>query len=113
MGMDAASSDDEIMMAEYSRKRRDYLLKLHDIFKFADLSGDGTISEEEFDSLMESPEMLQYLQLLGLEVHESVALFELLDDGDGCVTYEEFVAGASRLKGQARSLDLMSLQRDI
>lgn len=36
----------------------------------------------------------------------------MLDDGDGQITYEEFIIGVSRLKGQARAVDLIAKHFD-
>lgn len=41
-----------------------------------------------------------------------MAIFHLLADGDGEITYDEFITGVSRLKGQARAVDLIALQID-
>merc|ERR1712232_10632 len=42
-----------------------------------------------------------------------VSLFNLLDDGDGAVTQEEFLNGVMRLKGHARSLDIILITKDL
>jgi len=54
-----------------------------------------------------------YLTTLELDAHETKNLFNMLDDGDGEVTAEEFVAGAIRLKGVARSQDVVSIMHDF
>merc|ERR1712167_517053 len=61
---------------------------------------------------MRDPRVLAYFQILELEIHEGVQLFELLDNGDGVVSSEDFVAGVNRLKGQARAVDVISMMRD-
>lgn len=53
-----------------------------------------------------------FLNTLELDVAESKRLFDLLDDGGGNVHVEDFVQGAMRLKGQARSLDVITIMRD-
>ena len=37
--------------------------------------------------------------------------FTLLDDGDGLITHAEFVAGIPKMKGHARGIDLLGMQR--
>ena len=51
--------------------------------------------------------------MLDLEVHEVVSLFNLLDDGDGLITHDEFLNGVMRLKGHARSLDIIAISKDM
>merc|ERR1719506_1759781 len=58
------------------------------------------------------PAVRHYLSHLDLEVHDAEGLFDLLDDGDGEVTLSEFVSGITRMKGSARSADMVSLMCD-
>merc|ERR1712046_405026 len=67
----------------------------------------------EFERVMSQTDVQHYLSSLDLEIHEYQLLFDLLDDGDGVITYDEFIEGLSRLKGQARTLDLVALQLDL
>ena len=46
------------------------------------------------------------------DVHESTALFHILDDGDGGVTLDEFIDGMVRCKGPARAIDQASVRRN-
>lgn len=78
-----------------------------------DTSGDGVITEEELQEIFEDPKAKAYLQGLDLEVHEGLSLFHMLDDGDGSITYEEFINGILRFKGQARSIDLIATHLDL
>ena len=48
-----------------------------------------------------------------MDVHESEALFRLLDDGDGCVTLDEFINGILRCKGAARAIDQLALHAEV
>merc|ERR1712151_1199308 len=111
--MDTANDDAEMMLTERTRKRRQYLVKLGNGFKAVDKSGDGVITEEEFRIIVQDPVMKAYMQALELEPYEGDALFQMLDNGDGEVTYDEFIEGVSRLKGQARSLDMLATQNEI
>merc|ERR1712050_825969 len=79
----------------------------------ADKDGSGEITIEELESIIEIPKVRSWLQVLGLEFHETQSLFHLLDDGDGLITAEEFVKGVGILKGQSRSIDVVKIQREI
>eukprot|EP00931_Biecheleriopsis_adriatica_P081968 TRINITY_DN55338_c0_g1_i1.p1 TRINITY_DN55338_c0_g1~~TRINITY_DN55338_c0_g1_i1.p1 ORF type:complete len:301 (-),score=57.65 TRINITY_DN55338_c0_g1_i1:208-1089(-) len=111
--MDAASRDANMMTVEQEIKRTSDLNHLADLFNAADSSGDGELSSEEFNQFLKNPKVVAAFGSLELDLHEGIAMFHLLDNGDGIVTFEEFVQGVSRLKGQARSLDVVALQVEM
>lgn len=96
-----------------AKKKQFFLTKLEQGFKAVDRSGDGMISEDEFNHMLLDSEFQHHMHALELEPHEGTALFQMLDDGDGQVGFDEFIKGVSRLKGQAKSLDVISIQKDI
>merc|ERR1711920_605943 len=87
--------------------------KLHMFFEEADKDGSGSLSIDELASIIEIPKVRSWLQVLGLEFHETQSLFHLLDDGDGLITVDEFVRGVGILKGQSRSIDVVRIQREV
>ena len=40
-------------------------------------------------------------------------IFNLIDNGDGSVTYDEFVQGICRLKGHAREIDVIAILHHV
>lgn len=47
---------------------------------------------------------------MGLELHDTARLFNLIDDGgSGDVSIDEFLDGCLRLKSQAKSIDMHSV----
>merc|ERR1712048_512646 len=46
---------------------------------------------------------------MDIDTDELEDLFNHIDDGDGNISSEEFVAGVMKMKGQARSADLIGL----
>jgi len=107
--LQVAANDTDMMIEERMREKAEYGQKLEELFKEADQSGDGTISRDEFEVLLDNPRVKTYMGILGLDIHETSSLFRLLDDGDGAITYEEFVSGVLRMKGQARSQDVVAI----
>merc|ERR1712060_956989 len=75
----------------------------------ADETGDGMIDIDEFERVMSFASMKNYLSILELDVDETRNMFNLLDDGDGQISFEEFVKGVMRLKGGARSQDVIAV----
>ncbi|CAK0824817.1 unnamed protein product [Prorocentrum cordatum] len=78
--------------------------------------GDGcrrlweTVNKDEIAEFCNDDRVHYYLTALGLDVHDTERLFELLDENrDGELDVDEFLAGCLRLKGMARSIDVYSL----
>jgi len=106
----AAAQDADMMVEETLQKKKAYANKLNELFRVFDTTGDGTISLEEFESLLERKQVLGYLSLLELEVHEVMSLFRLLDvNRDGVISHQEFTRGIMLMRGQARSMDVIRL----
>lgn len=108
-----ASADMEEMIHEKMRDKAAFAQKLLDFFMAADISGDGYLTVEEFDAILQDERVKAYLSILELDTFQTRQLFEMLDDGDQKVSMEEFVKGALRLKGQARSRDVVAMMHDF
>mmetsp|Transcript_71378 Transcript_71378/g.185325 ORF Transcript_71378/g.185325 Transcript_71378/m.185325 type:complete len:540 (-) Transcript_71378:105-1724(-) len=107
-----AANDADMMIREKAREKKAYAAKLLEFFHAADTSGDGKITFLEFEEFLADPRVVTYLATLELDASETENLFSMLDDGDGSVTAEEFVEGAVRLKGVARSQDVVAMMHD-
>eukprot|EP00408_Alexandrium_pacificum_P042070 CAMPEP_0171260668 /NCGR_PEP_ID=MMETSP0790-20130122/55574_1 /TAXON_ID=2925 /ORGANISM="Alexandrium catenella, Strain OF101" /LENGTH=295 /DNA_ID=CAMNT_0011729005 /DNA_START=9 /DNA_END=895 /DNA_ORIENTATION=- len=101
-----ASSDDEVMMMQKQRMQRSNSKKLKDVFHELDDSGDGFVSWDEFELLLQDDLMRQFLATLELEVGDLEELFRLLDSGEGQVDCQEFIKGINSIRGQAKNIDL-------
>lgn len=110
--LDMAANDAEMMVQELLDQKRAYSERLGELFYAADTSGDGVISLEEFENVIMNPKVMGFLTMLELEISEVKALFHMLDDGDGSIDYQEFLDGVIRLKGQARSMDVIAVMAD-
>lgn len=108
-----AGDDEQILLkqqaVEIARTRR----KMEQVFRAADSSGDGVVSMEEFKNMLKDERIRLWLKQLQLEHHDLVELFELIDDGDGLVSWPEFLHGAMRIKGIAKSSDLFRLETKL
>jgi len=108
-----AHSDDEVMVMQKRRSSQIFVEKLRLLFIELDDSGDGFVSWEEFDAVISTDRVTEYLSALDLEVGEVHELFKMLDHGDGQISFDEFLEGVKRLKGEAKSMDLVKLQADV
>lgn len=85
------------------------------VFAEADDSGDGFVSWEEFKDIIGDKRLTMQLSALDFDANVCEGLFALLDDGDGKISFEEFIKGVKRLKGPAKSIDvvMMSNQQNL
>jgi len=104
-----AAADTESMIADKIATNEKTAQALLDFFVAADSSGDGCLTWGEFEDALQSEHVEAYLANLELDVTQSRRLFEMLDDGDQKVSAEEFVRGALRLRGTARSQDVVEV----
>jgi len=103
-----ATTDDLIMLNAKKRAMKDHAKKMSKLFQHADRDGNGSLDRREFDKEMGDPVVRKWLSSMGLEVDDVDTLFQTLNGGDGKVSPMELVAGAGRLKGNARSIDLLT-----
>jgi len=110
--LQSASSDAEMVVAEKMSEMKAVTVKLSEMFRMADESGDGYLSAEELHVIMERPEVSSYLGELDLETSDTELLFQVLDEGDGLVPYNRFVNGLLRLKGFSHAQETIHIMRD-
>merc|ERR1712083_620830 len=67
------------------------------------------IDWNEFRELLEDDLLRTWASTMDIDTDELEELFNHIDDGDGNISSEEFVAGVMKMKGQARSADLIGL----
>jgi len=110
VAIQSAQSDREEVISEELHSKKSTCSQLKTIFEDADTDGSGTITIEEFECHLRDRRVRAHLASLGLEVDKAQGLFRLLDmDDSGSIGLEEFVIGCMRLKGGAKSIDLVTL----
>jgi len=83
------------------------------IFDEADANGSGTINWHEFKAYLENPRVQAYLGTKQLNAFDARLFFDVLKDGrTDELDLEAFVVGCQRLKGQARSVDLLAVLKE-
>jgi len=104
-----ASLDAESMVREKIKDTANFRTKLHAMFMAADVSGDGRLTEDELNEFLGHEEVKVLFGKLGVDASDSRLLFKLLDTGNGCISRTAFMQGIQRLKGEAKSMDLIPL----
>jgi len=110
--MAAAANDDGLMVELEMAAKKQYTEKLRCLFELIDTSGDGKLSLAEFKEVVDKPEGKALLNLLDVQMSDATRLFCILDDGDGAVTFDEFLNGLFYVKGHARSMDVIAIMHD-
>lgn len=105
-----SQTDKEIMIRETERNiQRNARHMLH-LFEQADLDEDGIVSYGDFRRLVRDPKMSTFMSALGLEVRDAEEAFLLLDsNGNGELNINTLMDGFTRLKGSARSIDIVQM----
>merc|ERR1712039_54874 len=110
MGTSMVASTDAILQTAHAkRKSRQYELEIQGILDFIDIDTSGTCDLAEFEKALRKPILRHKLAAMDLEAGDARILFELLDNGDGHLSYGELAKGVSRLRGRARSIDVALL----
>ena len=102
--MKVAAADQEVALQQRQMAAEAYTKKLEAFFKRLDKSGDGILTWTEFSAVLNSPKLQNWLATLELESHDLVNLFNMIDDGDGEISLQEFLYGARHLHGSATSI---------
>merc|ERR1712137_819915 len=105
----AASSDDELMVMQKKRAQKKHEKEMMRLFDQANVSSEAGIQRSEFQDLLQDDTVRVWLAAQDVEVGDGTLLFDLMDDGDKKLTPKELVKGVARLRGPARSLDVIGL----
>jgi len=95
------------------KEKESMAASLEKIFKEGDTSKDGAISKDEFHQMLANEQVVICLAKLEIEVDEAVALFGVLCADDGEADYEEFINGALKMNGAAKTVDTLQILHHV
>eukprot|EP00929_Paragymnodinium_shiwhaense_P055256 TRINITY_DN27696_c0_g1_i2.p1 TRINITY_DN27696_c0_g1~~TRINITY_DN27696_c0_g1_i2.p1 ORF type:complete len:378 (+),score=65.28 TRINITY_DN27696_c0_g1_i2:183-1316(+) len=102
--------DDDVMVMHKERQIALHASRMHQLLLEGDQSQDGFLSLEEFVDLLHDKNVQKWLAAQEIELTDVELAFRLIDEeGDGRVSPEELVRGLARLKGSARSVDMVTI----
>lgn len=104
---DAAEADEEAKAHAQVAAEAKRQAELKEMFNSLDEDGSGALNREEFTDVLDDVSFLRQMKMLDIDLEELPDIFDILDDGDGEVTTEEFVVGITRLQGIAMSRDML------
>mmetsp|Transcript_27455 Transcript_27455/g.60070 ORF Transcript_27455/g.60070 Transcript_27455/m.60070 type:complete len:581 (+) Transcript_27455:47-1789(+) len=106
-----AERDETFARKKRERDRALVFSQLREIFEYADVDGSGTLTLEEVINSINKPEVFNKLKMIDFPVADPEHIFQLLDYNDsGELTIDEFITGCVRMKGSAKSKDLLVAQ---
>jgi len=111
-----SEGDDETKIQERAKSHKKFAAKLRAFLERADKNGDGVMDRHELHAAVNNTDITKHFEAIELDLNEIAGLFDVLDDGDGLISAQEFLEGCERLKGQARAVDsivIMHEQRNI
>lgn len=108
--LEIAAKDNELMRVEKVKSQRRYS-ENNVMAKFteAGVEDHGHLSFSEFQKFITEPEGQAWLSVLELDTTDAASIFQLVNDGDGRVTIDEFLMGVFKLKNTSKPLDLLVL----
>jgi len=88
---------------------------LNEIFKKADQDNSGEVTREEFEALLEKPDLIKKIQKnTHMRVSELRELFDWIDhSGSGSITIDEFMAGFKWVNEPLRAKSIVKLQERL
>mmetsp|Transcript_75460 Transcript_75460/g.209622 ORF Transcript_75460/g.209622 Transcript_75460/m.209622 type:complete len:237 (-) Transcript_75460:97-807(-) len=103
---------DLVIRAEQARNEA-FWVEMKGLFEEADTDGSGTINYQEFVDYLKNKDVRAYLASQQLDSFDARQLFNILDvKEDQEIGVEEFILGCTRLKGLAKSVDVVALLQE-
>lgn len=104
--------DRDLVIQGELKRNEAFLAEMKVIFEEADADNSNSISWEEFKEYLKNPEVQAYLSTQQLDTYDARQLFNILcgeDQESDEVSIDEFIMGCMRLKGVAKSVDVVAL----
>jgi len=105
--------DKDLVVQTEMKRNEIFQQEMKRIFVEADADHNGSLSWEEFKQYMEEPTVQAYFATKQLDAFDARSLYDILhEDKSKPVSIETFILGCQRLKGIARSVDLLAVLRE-
>jgi len=105
--------DKDLVIQSEMTRGETFLVEMKRIFEEADADGSGTISWEEFKRYLQNDRVKAYLATQQLDAFDARTLFDILNiNCEEEIGIEKFIVGCQRLRGLARSVDLVAVLQE-
>lgn len=102
-----ASKDVDALAHHKKLSKRRQKLELKRIFEEMDADKSGTLTKAKFGDIIRNLRFAHKCRVLDIELAELPDIFEILDDGNGLLTAEQFCEGIFNLEGPAMNCHMM------
>lgn len=110
MAVTNADKDHQGFIAEELRRYHEHVRKIKFAFHKIARKNEANLTKDDFEKMFADPEMLAFMGSLEIAPMDLVQFFNILsNNGKTAVDIEQFVVGCMKLKGAARSMDLVVL----
>jgi len=108
--LNASGKDEHLIIQAHLSRKQDYLAKIKDLYERMDEDASGEVTMAEFTHHLAHEDMQAFAASLELQTMDLSQFFGILsNNGTQKVDLETFVVGCIKLKGMAKSMDLMDL----
>jgi len=108
--MKAIQSDGDQMLRDELETIEATISRITQIFMASDTNCSGYLDLREFEAMLNNPQLVAQLKMIQLDTSQALTIFRLCDrDRSGTVSHDEFIGGCLRLRGSARSTDMLTL----
>eukprot|EP00931_Biecheleriopsis_adriatica_P002364 TRINITY_DN10314_c0_g1_i1.p1 TRINITY_DN10314_c0_g1~~TRINITY_DN10314_c0_g1_i1.p1 ORF type:complete len:616 (+),score=102.39 TRINITY_DN10314_c0_g1_i1:30-1850(+) len=112
--IESAERDHELILQNVASEKAKYFRAIRRLFDQLDMDSSGGITMAEFETSFSEANVRAIFDALEINVNDAYALFSQLDtDGNADVDINEFLEGCMQLKGPARSIDVVTMKRDL
>lgn len=108
-----SKQDEETLLAQKDQEEKTLLKTFRCLFEVMDEDKSGTLTLEEFQGAFETKEVATKLKLLGFKEEDCQVIFNLLDEGDGSLTIDEFFEGLQEMKGPAQAKQSFMVRKRV
>lgn len=107
----SAKVNETKMKKKKEKDRMKVMNHLREFFEESDEDASGTLSIDEVQKALKDPDAVNKLKLVDLPLEDPQEIFSLLDiDNSGELAIDEFISGCMRIRGEAKSKDLLAVQ---
>jgi len=105
--------DKDLVIQTELKRNENFLVEMRRVFEEADADHSGTISWTEFRGYLKNDRVKAYLATQQLDAFDARTLFDILNVGaDEEISLDKFIVGCMRLKGMARSVDVVAVLQE-
>ena len=108
-----SKSEEKELAVRLEREKEEELEDLKQFFLQIDLDGNGVLTKPEFFKATKQRKIRQKLRALDIMPKDIDELWDILDEGKGEMTVEDFQSGIRRLRGEAKAKDILRLYKEV